>query len=129
MEPIRLIRPLFASVVAALFAFGAIQAQEKKDEPPKKDAKKDQPKKEPPKPPVPPTAAAAKYGLHDRNVLDFFQAKSDKPTPVVFCIHGGGWSGGDKSGYYGRVTRFLDSLRRHHQLPTHGAANQRRHRR
>ena len=24
------------------------------------------------------------------------QAKSDKPTPVVFYIHGGGWQGGDK---------------------------------
>jgi acetyl esterase/lipase len=36
------------------------------------------------------------YGKHERQVLDFFQAKSDKPTPVVFYIHGGGWQGGDK---------------------------------
>ncbi len=36
------------------------------------------------------------YGNHPRQVLDFYQAKSDKPTPVVFYIHGGGWQGGDK---------------------------------
>src|SRR3954469_3105047 len=36
------------------------------------------------------------YGKHPRQVLDFYQAKSDKPTPVVFHIHGGGWRGGDK---------------------------------
>jgi len=37
-----------------------------------------------------------KYGPHVRNVLDFYPAKSDKPTPVVLYIHGGGWQGGDK---------------------------------
>jgi acetyl esterase/lipase len=36
------------------------------------------------------------YGKHPRQVLDFYQARSDKPTPVVFHIHGGGWQGGDK---------------------------------
>lgn len=36
------------------------------------------------------------YGSHPRQVLDFYPAKSDKPTPVVFYIHGGGWQGGDK---------------------------------
>ncbi len=36
------------------------------------------------------------YGSHPRQVLDFYQAESDKPTPVVFYIHGGGWQGGDK---------------------------------
>ena len=36
------------------------------------------------------------YGTHPRQVLDFYQAKSDKPTPVVFYIHGGGWQAGDK---------------------------------
>ena len=36
------------------------------------------------------------YGKHPRQVLDFYQAKSDKPTPVVFHIHGGGWQDGDK---------------------------------
>src|SRR3954469_2027738 len=36
------------------------------------------------------------YGSHPRQVLDFYPAKSDKPTPVVFHIHGGGWRAGDK---------------------------------
>lgn len=35
------------------------------------------------------------YGDHPRQVLDFYPAKSDKPTPVVFYIHGGGWQNGD----------------------------------
>jgi acetyl esterase/lipase len=29
-------------------------------------------------------------------VLDFYRAKSDTPTPLVFNIHGGGWVAGDK---------------------------------
>jgi acetyl esterase/lipase len=36
------------------------------------------------------------YGSHPRQILDFYPAKSDKPTPVVLYIHGGGWRGGDK---------------------------------
>ena len=36
------------------------------------------------------------YGTHPRQVLDFYQAKSETPTPVVFYIHGGGWQNGDK---------------------------------
>lgn len=36
------------------------------------------------------------YGSHPRQVLDFYQAESDTPTPVVFYIHGGGWQNGDK---------------------------------
>ncbi len=27
----------------------------------------------------------------------FWRAKSEKPTPLLFYIHGGGWSGGDRS--------------------------------
>jgi acetyl esterase/lipase len=46
------------------------------------------------------------YGTHPRQVLDFYQAKSDKPTPVVFYIHGGGWQGGDKKGFNAKP--FLD---------------------
>src|SRR5262249_1001720 len=36
------------------------------------------------------------YGKHARQVLDFYQARSDRPTPLVFYIHGGGWRNGDK---------------------------------
>jgi acetyl esterase/lipase len=46
------------------------------------------------------------YGKHPRQVLDFYPAKSDKPTPVVFFIHGGGWQGGDKKGFNPKP--FLD---------------------
>lgn len=56
-------------------------------------------------PPLPPpTAANVAYGQHPRQVLDFWQAKSDTPTPLVFVIHGGGWQGGDKD----RTGRFVD---------------------
>jgi acetyl esterase/lipase len=44
-----------------------------------------------------PTQAEIAYGSHSRQVLDFYQAKSDHPTPVLFWIHGGGWMGGDKT--------------------------------
>jgi len=46
---------------------------------------------------VPPTHAEVRYGPHERNVLDFWQAESAKPTPLVVYIHGGGFVGGDKS--------------------------------
>ena len=44
-----------------------------------------------------PTKANVPYGTHERQVLDFWQARSDKPTPALLFIHGGGWMGGDKS--------------------------------
>ncbi len=106
-------RFLFATLVFTLSALLALEtgrAQEKKDE--KKDEKKVEKKDEKKQPPVPaiaPTAANVAYGPLDRQVLDFWQAKSDKPTPVVFCIHGGGWNGGDKSSYYGGVKTYLDN--------------------
>ena len=95
--------PLALAFLLAAFAGGL--AQEKKDD---KKVEKKVEKKAPPVPPIPPTAENVSYGPHARNVLDFWQAKSDKPTPVVFCIHGGGWQGGDKNNYYGRVKTFLD---------------------
>ena len=51
-----------------------------------------------------PTHSEVRYGTHDRNVLDFWKAKSEKPTPVAFIIHGGGWKGGSKE----RLNRFAD---------------------
>lgn len=38
-----------------------------------------------------------KYGPHERNVLDLWKAKSDRPTPIVLYIHGGGFRAGDKN--------------------------------
>jgi acetyl esterase/lipase len=43
-----------------------------------------------------PTLENVHYGDHERQVLDFYKAESDKPTPLLFFIHGGGWVTGDK---------------------------------
>jgi alpha/beta hydrolase fold len=43
-----------------------------------------------------PTFSEISYGPHTRNVLDFWKADSDKPTPWVFVIHGGGWTSRSK---------------------------------
>ncbi|WP_339731970.1 alpha/beta hydrolase [uncultured Gimesia sp.] len=55
---------------------------------------------------IKPTYADVKYGDHSRNVLDFYQAKSDKPTPLVIYIHGGGFVGGSKRVSAGLVNLF-----------------------
>ena len=52
-----------------------------------------------------PTLAGVRYGDHDRHVLDFWKAESATPTPLVFVIHGGGWTGGSKE----RMHRFVDA--------------------
>ena len=44
-----------------------------------------------------PDLANIKYGPDQHNVLDFWKAASAKPTPIVIYIHGGGFTGGDKS--------------------------------
>ncbi len=55
-----------------------------------------------------PTFANVAYGTHERQVLDFYQAKSTRPTPLLFFIHGGGWVGGDKGGRTGAsVKQYL----------------------
>ncbi|HSH96151.1 MAG TPA: alpha/beta hydrolase [Roseimicrobium sp.] len=45
---------------------------------------------------VKPTLANVAYGKHERQVLDFYRAKGEKPTALLFFIHGGGWMVGDK---------------------------------
>ncbi|MYG04443.1 MAG: alpha/beta hydrolase [Acidobacteriia bacterium] len=45
---------------------------------------------------VKPTYADFSYGDHVRHVLDFYQAESAAPTPLVLYIHGGGFTRGDK---------------------------------
>ncbi len=55
-----------------------------------------------------PTEGNVHYGLHERQVLDFYQADSDKPTPLVIWIHGGGWVSGDKKNVYG-LDRYLEA--------------------
>lgn len=44
-----------------------------------------------------PTHADVAYGEHARNQLDLWLANSEKPTPLVVYIHGGGFMGGSKS--------------------------------
>ncbi len=36
------------------------------------------------------------YGPHPRNVFDLWLADSDKPTPIIVWIHGGGFMFGSK---------------------------------
>lgn len=57
----------------------------------------------------PPTQANVKYGPHERNVMDLWLADSDKPTPILVSIHGGGFLGGDKSVSPQLLEQCLDS--------------------
>ena len=66
-------------------------------------AKKDA--KEPSKLPAP-DVRDAKYGPHERNVLDLWEAKSDRPTPLLVFIHGGGFRAGDKSAVPANLIRL-----------------------
>ena len=54
-----------------------------------------------------PTLANVPYGTHPKQVLDFYKAESATPTPVLFFIHGGGWTGGSKD----RVSSVTPYLR------------------
>lgn len=57
-----------------------------------------------------PAAADVAYGPHERNVLDFWKAEGAGPRPLVVFIHGGGFTGGDKSKWResGDLKRLLD---------------------
>jgi len=46
---------------------------------------------------IEPTLKDVAYGKHPKQVLHFWKASSDKPTPVLFFIHGGGWTAGNRS--------------------------------
>ncbi|HEY1378116.1 MAG TPA: alpha/beta hydrolase [Gemmataceae bacterium] len=57
-----------------------------------------------------PDVQNARYGPHERNVLDLWKAKSAPPTPLVVFIHGGGFRQGDKSQLApGLLSRCLDA--------------------
>ena len=56
-----------------------------------------------------PTQADIKYGPAERNVLDFYRAKSEQPTPLVIYIHGGGFVGGNKNVAPAQVKLFNDA--------------------
>ena len=76
---------------------------QRKPQPPAKRAAKSAPAKAAKPAPRPAAPALPKpdhenvpYGPHERNVLDVWLAKSDKPAPLLVYIHGGGWMAGDK---------------------------------
>lgn len=46
---------------------------------------------------VPPTMADVSYGRHPKQVLHFWKAETDRPAPLLFYIHGGGWQGGNRA--------------------------------
>ena len=64
------------------------------------------------KAPVPPaTFIDFAYGPDFRQTMDVWLAKSAKPTPVVFYIHGGGWGAQDKTDIHQHldVRAFLEA--------------------
>ena len=44
-----------------------------------------------------PTLTDVSYGPHPKQVMNFWKAASDKPTPLLFFIHGGGWTAGNRT--------------------------------
>ena len=59
------------------------------------------------------------YGSDPKQVMDVYlpAGRNVSSTKVMFLIHGGSWSGGDKSTFSG----YVDSLKRH--LPTYALVN------
>src|SRR6476620_9001599 len=81
-------------LVMALLGTALLAAQEENP-----NAKKAAPKALPKEPAStnPPDMTNVVYGSDKKfNVIDLWKAKSDKPTPLVIFIHGGGFGGGNK---------------------------------
>lgn len=59
---------------------------------------------------IAPTHVDVAYGPHARNVLDFWKAEGEGDRPLVVFIHGGGFTGGDKSKWRGsgEMRRLLE---------------------
>src|SRR5260370_26541415 len=55
-----------------------------------------------------PTLRDIRYGEHPKQTIDFYKANSDRPTPLVVFIHGGGWTSGTKHNVAG-LALFLDA--------------------
>ncbi|MHC4637575.1 MAG: alpha/beta hydrolase [Planctomycetota bacterium] len=51
-----------------------------------------------------PTFKDVKYGSADNDVMNVWLVKSEKPTPVVVDIHGGGFTGGSRKKMIGALT-------------------------
>jgi acetyl esterase len=102
-----------STAVVALLSFGVVRpalGQENIKPTPQVPEAKKGPPKVPGRAKLPkPTFADVKYGPHERNVLDFWQAKSEQPTPVLVSIHGGGFVAGNKSVQPQLLKECLDS--------------------
>ena len=44
-----------------------------------------------------PTLADVPYGPHPKQVLHFWRVDTAEPAPLLFFIHGGGWTGGNRT--------------------------------
>lgn len=56
-----------------------------------------------------PDVANEHYGAHQAQVFDLWLAKSDKPTPLVVFIHGGGFRAGSKNAVPNLIVPCLDA--------------------
>jgi acetyl esterase/lipase len=55
-----------------------------------------------------PTEYDVAYGPHPKQIIHFWKAESDRPTPLLLFIHGGGWQGGGRlSGLTGMLPEML----------------------
>jgi len=57
-----------------------------------------------------PTYAGVRYGPHERNLLDFYRAKSDGPSPLVIFIPGGGFVKSSRTGVVG--SSYINTTRK-----------------
>ena len=87
-------RPLLCLALA--LGFGALQAADTPAKAPVAAVKAGDPEFRKYPLPIEPDENVS-YGPHRMQKIYFWRAKSDKPTPLLFYIHGGGWSGGDRS--------------------------------
>ena len=99
MKPQKMIQWLLTGTLAVLLPLAGWSA----DATPAKKAAK------PAGPSLPkPTLEDVAYGKHSKQVLNFWKAESSKPTPLLFFIHGGGWTHGDRtSGLGGLLPEML----------------------
>ena len=100
MTPRRITQGTSGVLVVLLLVIGTVRAA---DEPPGR-ARPNGPTRQPRTRPAwtqrrrlpPPDHANLRYGLHERNVIDLWLAKTKAPAPLVIYYHGGGFRGGDK---------------------------------
>ena len=72
------------------------------------EKKKAAKKAEPPAPA--PTLDNVSYGPHPKQVLTFWKAETEKPAPLLFFIHGGGWQAGNRMG---SMASYVPAMHKH----------------